>query len=135
MKRRETNPASNQFLSCSPPSGTHRDSQRWIEKRWGRKETESTWWRKRRVQRRIEWSSQQSCSQVNLGSEVWVFKCTKLTTKTKKQRLKIYSRGWIFKNTVLKTRSRRKKEKKKKPQELLKNSNNHHIKTIYGVCL
>ena len=28
-------------------------------------------------------------SQVKLGSEVWVFKCTKLTTKTKKQRLKI----------------------------------------------
>ena len=26
MKRRETNPASNQFLRCSPPSGTHRDS-------------------------------------------------------------------------------------------------------------
>ena len=35
MKRRETNPASNQFLRCSPPSGTHRDSQSWIEKRWG----------------------------------------------------------------------------------------------------
>ena len=24
MKRRETNPASNQFLRCSPPSGTQR---------------------------------------------------------------------------------------------------------------
>ena len=47
MKRRETNPASNQFLWCSPPSGTHRDSQNWIEKRWGRKETEATWWRKK----------------------------------------------------------------------------------------
>ena len=35
MKRRETNPASNPFLRCSPPSGTHRDSQSWIEKRWG----------------------------------------------------------------------------------------------------
>ena len=34
----ERNPASNQFLRCSPPSGTHRDSQSWIEKRWGRKE-------------------------------------------------------------------------------------------------
>ena len=42
MKRRETDPASNQFLRCSPPSGTHRDSQSWIEKRWGRKETEAT---------------------------------------------------------------------------------------------
>ena len=37
MKRRETNPASNQFLRCSPPSGTHRDSQSWIEKRRGGK--------------------------------------------------------------------------------------------------
>ena len=58
MKRRETNPASNQFLRCSPPSGTHRDSQSWIEKRRGREETEATWWRKRRVQRGTEWSSQ-----------------------------------------------------------------------------
>ena len=37
MKRRETNPASNQFLRCSPPSRTHRDSQSWIEKRRGGK--------------------------------------------------------------------------------------------------
>ena len=58
MRRRETNPASNQFLRCSPLFGTHRDSQSWIEKRWGRKETEATWWRKRRVQRIKEWSSQ-----------------------------------------------------------------------------
>ena len=34
IKRRETNPASNQFPKCSPPSGTHRDSQSWVEKRW-----------------------------------------------------------------------------------------------------
>ena len=27
MKRRETDPASNQFPKCSPPSGTHRDSE------------------------------------------------------------------------------------------------------------
>ena len=27
MRRRQTNPASNQFLRCSPPSGTHRDSE------------------------------------------------------------------------------------------------------------
>ena len=36
MKRREINPASNQFLRCSPPSGTHRNSQSWIEKGEGR---------------------------------------------------------------------------------------------------
>ena len=58
MKRRETDPASNQFSKCSPPSGTHRDSQNWVEKRRGREETEATWWRKRRVQRTREWSSQ-----------------------------------------------------------------------------
>ena len=39
MKRRETDPAINKFPKCSLPSGTHRDSQSWIEKRWGRKET------------------------------------------------------------------------------------------------
>ena len=39
MKKRETNPASNQFPKCSPPSGTHRDSQSWVEKRRGREET------------------------------------------------------------------------------------------------
>ena len=36
IKRRETDPASNQFPKCSPPSGTHRDSQSWVEKRRGR---------------------------------------------------------------------------------------------------
>ena len=57
-KRRETDPASNQFPKCSPPSGTHRDSQSWVEKRRGREQIEATWWRKRRVQRRREQSSQ-----------------------------------------------------------------------------
>ena len=55
MKRRETDPDSNQFLKYSPPSGTHRDSQSWVDKRRGKEETEATWWRKRRVQRRREW--------------------------------------------------------------------------------
>ena len=40
MKGRETDPASNQFPKCSPQSGTHRDSQSWVEKRRGREETE-----------------------------------------------------------------------------------------------
>ena len=39
MKRREKGPASNQFPRCSPPSGTHRDSENWVEKRRGREET------------------------------------------------------------------------------------------------
>ena len=42
IKRRETDPASNQFPKCSPPSGTHRDSESWVEKRRGREETEAT---------------------------------------------------------------------------------------------
>ena len=37
MRRRETNPSSNQFLRCSPPSGTHGDSQSRIEKEMGEK--------------------------------------------------------------------------------------------------
>ena len=58
IKRKETDPAINQFPKCSPLSGTHRDSQSWVEKRRGREESDTTWWRKRRVQRRREWSSQ-----------------------------------------------------------------------------
>ena len=42
IKRRETDPASNQFPKCPPPSGTHRDSESWVEKRRGREETEVT---------------------------------------------------------------------------------------------
>ena len=45
--QKETDPASNQFSKCSPPSGTHRDSQSWVEKRSGREEIEATWWRKK----------------------------------------------------------------------------------------
>ena len=41
MKRRETDPASNQFPKCPPPSGIHRDSESWVEKRRGREETEA----------------------------------------------------------------------------------------------
>ena len=51
IKRRETDPASNQFPTGYPLSGTQRDSQSWVEKRRGREEIEATWWRKRRGQR------------------------------------------------------------------------------------
>ena len=51
IKRRETDPASNQFRKCSPPSGTQRNSQSWVEQRGFREETQATWWRKRRFQR------------------------------------------------------------------------------------
>ena len=62
IKRRETEPFSNQFPKCSPHLGTlqktQRDSQSWVEKRIGREEIEATWWRKRRVQSGREQSSQ-----------------------------------------------------------------------------
>ena len=45
-ERRETDPASNQFPKYSPLSGTHRNSESWVEKRRGREETEATWWKK-----------------------------------------------------------------------------------------
>ena len=61
-----------------------------------------------------------------MGIEDWVFKCTKLTTNTKKQRLKIWSRDCIFKNIIKKRRRRRGKKEKTKSRELFKN-NNHKI--------
>ena len=39
-RERERDLASSQFPECSPPSGTHRNSQSWVEKRRGRKETD-----------------------------------------------------------------------------------------------
>ena len=58
MKRREIDSASNQFPKCSPPSGTHRDSESWVEKRKGKEEIEEMWQRKRRVQKGRKRSSQ-----------------------------------------------------------------------------
>ena len=58
IKRRETDSASNQFKVFSTIWNTQRDSQSWVEKRRGREETEATWWRKRRVKRGREQSSQ-----------------------------------------------------------------------------
>ena len=58
IKRRETGPASNQFPVFSTARNTQRDSQSWVEKRRGREEIEATWWRKRRVQRGRQKSSQ-----------------------------------------------------------------------------
>ena len=48
-----------------------------------------------------------------MDTEGWVLKGTKLITNTKKQRLKIYSRYWIFKNTILKKRKKSHKNYKK----------------------
>ena len=58
IKRRETDPASNQFPKCSPQSRTHTEIQSWVKKRRGREEIEVTWWRNRRVNRGREQSRQ-----------------------------------------------------------------------------
>ena len=52
IKRRETDPVSNQFPKCSPQPGIHKDIQSWVEKRRGRKETEVIRRRKGEIKRR-----------------------------------------------------------------------------------
>ena len=44
-----------------------------------------------------------------MATEDCVLKGTKLLINTKKQRLKVYSRGWSFKNTILKKKERKNK--------------------------
>ena len=61
-----------------------------------------------------------------MGTEDWVLKGTKLIANTKKQRLKFQSRGWIFKNTILKKRI-----KEKKVTKIIKKIKNIYI---YEVC-
>ena len=58
VKSGETDLASNQFPKCSPQPRTPSDSQSEVEKRRRREEREATWWRKRKVQRGREQSSQ-----------------------------------------------------------------------------
>ena len=41
-----------------------------------------------------------------MGTEDWILKGTKLITNTKKQRLKIQSRGQTLKNTILKIQNK-----------------------------
>ena len=65
-----------------------------------------------------------------MGTEGWVLEGIKLITNTKKQRLKIQSRGWIFKNTILKKRRSRRKTKS---QELLKNNNHKKIYMAFAL--
>ena len=47
-----------------------------------------------------------------MGIEDWIIKGTKLITNTKKQRLKIQSRGQTLKNTLLKKEQNHKNYKK-----------------------
>ena len=54
-----------------------------------------------------------------MGPEDWVLKGTKLITNTKKQKLKIYSRVWNFKNIMLKKRKQKTKEKTNKQKQAM----------------
>ena len=75
--------------SFSTVRDTHRGSQSYMEKRRRRREIDETKWRKWRVKRGREQSSQYSYSQVKMGTKDWFLKGTKWITNTKKQRLKI----------------------------------------------
>ena len=59
-----------------------------------------------------------------MGTEGWILKGTKLITNTKKQKLKIQSRVWNFKNTMLKKRRKKQKQttttKKQQGQKIIK---------------
>ena len=64
-----------------------------------------------------------------MGTEDWVLKGTKLITNTKKLKLKIQSRVWNFKNTMLKKRKKKEREKEKEKQ-----CHKNYKKYIYEVC-
>ena len=60
----------------------------------------------------------------------------KIDNKNQKAKVKNLEERLDFqKYNIKEKKQKEKRKKKKKPQELLKNSNNNHIKTIYGVCL
>ena len=88
MKRRETDPASNQFPKCSPPSGTQRFTE------VGREEKQDGGDRGNLMEKKERPKGERAVkpvifSQVKMGTEDWVLNGTKLKTNTKKQRLKI----------------------------------------------
>ena len=84
MKRRETDPASNQFPKCSPPSGTHK---RFTE--LGREEKREGGDRGDLVEKKESPKWETAVKPViSLPSKDWVLKSTKLITNTKSQRLK-----------------------------------------------
>ena len=52
---------------------------------------------------------------------------TKLITNTKKQKLKIQSRVWNFKNTTLKKKKKKKKEREKKQKKTKKQTRTNKV--------
>ena len=66
----------------------------------------------------------------------------KIDNKNQKAKVKNLEERLDFQKYNIKEKKQKEKRKKKerkkerkKPQELLKNSNHNHIKTVYGVCL
>ena len=62
-----------------------------------------------------------------MGTEDWVLKGTKLITNTKKQRLKIQRRGWIFQKYNIKEKKKKEKKKTKSQELFLKKHKNIYI--------
>ena len=71
--------------------------------------------KKRRRKRKREKTNKNKQGRENYKENIG----TKLITNTKKQKLKIQSRVWNFKNTMLK-KEEKEREKKKKSQKIIK---------------
>ena len=67
-----------------------------------------------------------------MGTEDWILKGTKLITKTKKQRLKIQSRGQTLKNTILRLENEINHKNHKKYKICIKNRISFFCKIIVG---
>ena len=72
--------------------------------------------KKRRRKRKREKNKQKKQSHKNYKENIG----TKLITNTKKQKLKIQSRVWNFKNTMLKKEEEKEREREKNKQEQTK---------------
>ena len=88
IKRRETDPAGNQFTKCSPPSGTQRFTE------LGRKKKGEGGDRGDLVEKKESPKEEREVKPlisllIKIGTKDWVLKGTKLITNTKKQRLQI----------------------------------------------
>ena len=65
---------------------------------------------------------------MKMDTENWILKGTKLITNTKKQKLKIQSGVWNFKDTMLKKRRRERKREKKSHKNYKENIGTKLIK-------
>jgi len=68
--------------------------------------------KKRRRERKKKWTNKNKQGRENYKENIG----TKLITNTKKQKLKIYSRVWNFKNTMLKKEEEKERVRKKNKQ-------------------